>query len=261
MGIDKISFTGSAVAGRKVQEAAAKSNLKHVTLELGGKSPCLVFDDADFETAATQASQGFLLNSGQVCAASSRVLVQDGIAEKFCETVKARFEALRDAMGDPSSENVYLGPVADQAQFERVMSFLEAGKKDSEVLTGGGRFGEKGFFIEPTIFMDPATSSKIYTDEIFGPVLVVKTFNTEEEAIKLANDTSYGLAAYLHTTNVTRALRVSAALEAGSVYVNCDFGITPNTPFGGWKQSGNGSRESGRAGLMSYLQEKTVLIG
>jgi len=260
MDIDKISFTGSAAAGRKVQEAAAKSNLKRVTLELGGKSPRLVFDDADLETAVVQASQGFLLNSGQICAASSRTFVQEGIAGKFTEALKAHFEALSGAMGDPMSESTYLGPLADQAQFDRVMDFLEAGKHDAKTLTGGGRHGNKGYYIEPTIFVDPATNSKIYTDEVFGPVLVLKTFKTEEEAIELANGTRYGLAAYLHTKDLTRALRVSAELEAGSVYVNSDFAVTVNTPFGGYKESGNGGRESGRAGLMAYLQEKSVLI-
>jgi len=244
-----------------VQEAATKSNLKRVTLELGGKSPCVIFNDADFETAVAQASQGFLLNSGQICAASSRTYVQEDIAEQFTKALKARFEGFVGAMGDPSNDSTFLGPLADRAQFERVMNFLEIGKQDSKILTGGGRHGDKGNFIEPTIFVEPAMSSKIYTDEIFGPVLVLKTFKTEEEVIELANNTNYGLAAYLHTADITRALRVSAALQAGSVYINCDFGVTPNTPFGGWKESGNGARESGRAGLMSYLQEKSVLIG
>lgn len=261
MGIDKISFTGSGAAGRKVQEAAAKSNLKRVTLELGGKSPCVIFDDADFEVAVTQASQGFLVNSGQVCAASSRTYVQEGIAERFTQALKDRFEAFVGAMGDPSNDSTFLGPLADRAQFDRVMNFLEIGKQDSKLLTGGGRHGEKGNFIEPTIFVEPVASSRIYTEEIFGPVLVLKTFKTEEEALELANKTSYGLAAYLHTADLTRALRVSAAMQAGTVYVNCEFGVTPNTPFGGWKESGNGSRESGKAGLTAYLQEKSVLIG
>lgn len=140
------------------------------------------------------------------------------------------------------------------------MKFIEQGKKDAKVVTGGGRHGTKGNFIEPTIFLDPPTDSQIYTDEIFGPVLVFKTFKSEEEGIELANDTSYGLAAYLYTSDVTRALRVSAELEAGSVFVNTPFAITNNTPFGGFKESGNGSRESGKAGLMSYLEAKTVLI-
>jgi aldehyde dehydrogenase (NAD+) len=192
--------------------------------------------------------------------AGSRTYVQEAIAPKFIDALKAQFEGLAGAMGDPMSESTFLGPLADTAQFDRVMKFLEIGKHDAKVLTGGGRKGDKGNFIEPTIFLDPPSNSKIYTDEIFGPVLALKTFKTEEEAIEMANNTSYGLAAYIHTTDVTRALRVSAKLEAGTVYVNSNFGITVNTPFGGFKESGNGSRESGKAGLMSYLEAKTVLI-
>ena len=163
-------------------------------------------------------------------------------------------------MGNPLDASTFLGPVADRVQYDRVMKFIEQGKKDAKVVTGGGRHGDRGNFIEPTIFLDPPSDSKIYTDEIFGPVLVFKTFKSEEEAIELANDTSYGLAAYLYTSDVTRALRVSAELEAGSVFVNTPFAVTANTPFGGFKESGNGSRESGKAGLMSYLEAKTVLI-
>ena len=192
--------------------------------------------------------------------AGSRTYVQEGIAPKFIEAMKASFEGLSGAMGDPMSESTYLGPLADSAQLDRVLKFLEIGKKKAKVLTGGGRRGDKGNFIEPTIFMDVPSDSKIYTDEIFGPVLTLRTFKDEEEAIELANKTSYGLAAYLHTTDITRALRVSAELEAGTVYVNNNFGVTINTPFGGFKESGNGSRESGKAGLMSYLEAKTVLI-
>jgi aldehyde dehydrogenase (NAD+) len=290
MQISKISFTGSAMVGRKIQEASSKSNLKRVTLELGGKSASLVFNDADLENAVVQyvfmssfhccclsaaaftlpayllltsfrASQGFLLNSGQVCAAASRLFVQDGIAPKFLEALKARFEGISaGATGNPLDASTFLGPVADKIQYDRVMKFIEQGKKDAKVVTGGGRHGDRGNFIEPTIFLDPPTDSKIYTDEIFGPVLVFKTFRSEEEGIELANDTSYGLAAYLYTSDVTRALRISAELEAGSVFVNTPFAITTNTPFGGFKESGNGSRESGKAGLMSYLEAKTVLI-
>ncbi|KAK5188473.1 hypothetical protein LTR47_010820 [Exophiala xenobiotica] len=260
MDIDKISFTGSVQSGRKVQQAATNSNLKRVTLELGGKSPSLIFNDADMEMALTPASQGFLVNSGQVCAAASRTFVQEGIAPKFIEALKDKFEYFVHAMGDPLAPNTFLGPLADRIQLDRVMTFLEEGKKDAQVLTGGGRHGNKGNFIEPTIFLDPPKESKIYTDEIFGPVLVVKTFKTEAEVVKLANDTSYGLAAYLYTSDITRALRVSANLEAGSVFINGPFMPTINTPFGGLKQSGNGGRESGKHGLMSYLEPKSILI-
>lgn len=231
-----------------------------MTLELGGKSPSLIFNDADMETALTQASQGFLVNSGQVCAAASRTFVQEGIAPQFVEALKDKFEYFLHAMGDPLAPNTFLGPLADRIQFDRVMAFLEEGKKDAHVLTGGGRHGNKGNFIEPTIFLDPPTESKIYTDEIFGPVLVVKTFKTEAEVVELANDTSYGPAAYLYTSDITRALRVSANLEAGSVFINGPFMPTINTPFGGLKQSGNGGRESGKHGLMSYLEPKSILI-
>lgn len=186
--------------------------------------------------------------------------MQEEIAPKFIEALKAQFEGFAGAMGDPTDEQTYLGPLADVTQFDRVMKYLEIGKQDAQLLTGGSRKGDTGNFIEPTIFMDPPSNSKIYTEEIFGPVMVVKTFKTEEEVIAMANKTSYGLAAYLHTTDVTRALRVSAELEAGTVYVNGNFWVTPNTPFGGWKQSGNGSRESGKAGLMSYLEAKTIMI-
>ncbi|KAJ9501990.1 hypothetical protein H2202_002952, partial [Exophiala xenobiotica] len=260
MDINKISFTGSVQSGRKVQQAATNSNLKRVTLELGGKSPSLIFNDADMDMALTQASQGFLTNSGQICAAASRIFVQEGIAPKFIEALKEKFEHFVHAMGDPLAPNTFLGPLADRIQFDRVMAFLEQGKKDAQVLTGGGRHGNKGNFIEPTIFLDPPKESKIYTDEIFGPVLVVKTFKTEEEVVELANDTSYGLAAYLYTSDITRALRVSANLEAGSVFINGPFMPTINTPFGGLKQSGNGGRESGKHGLMSYLEPKSILI-
>jgi len=192
--IAKISFTGSAQSGRLVQIAAAKSNLKHVSLELGGKSPSIIFNDAHLENAVVHNSQGFLLNSGQVCVAGSRILVQKEIAPKFIEALKAAFINFSGAMADPTLESTYLGPLADKAQFDRVMGFLNDAKKDSvEVLTGGVRKGEQGQFVEPTILMNPDTSSRVYTDEIFGPVVVVKTFDTEEEAIELANATTYGL--------------------------------------------------------------------
>jgi aldehyde dehydrogenase (NAD+) len=194
MKIAKIAFTGSAAGGRAVQIAAAKSNLKHVSLELGGKSPALIFDDADLDNAITHNATSFLRNSGQICFAASRVLVQEGLAPKFIEGVKAAFEKAASKMGDSSLAETMFGPLADDKQFQRVMSFLEDGKAEGvEVLTGGGRLGDKGQFVQPTVLLNPGLKSKVYTDEIFGPVISVRTFKTEEEAIELANDTSYGL--------------------------------------------------------------------
>ena len=194
MQIAKIAFTGSAIAGRAVMAAAAKSNLKQVSLELGGKSPALIFDDADIDNAVEHSSVSFLRNSGQICYAASRVLVQEGIASKFIEAVKTAFENANKQMGDPSLSDTLFGPLADKKQFERVMGFLNDGKAEGlQYLVGGKRKGESGTFVEPTIILDPDLKSKVYTDEIFGPVISVKTFKTEEQAIEMANDTTYGL--------------------------------------------------------------------
>lgn len=194
MQIAKVAFTGSAVAGRAVMAAAAKSNLKHVSLELGGKSPALIFDDADLDNAVEHSSTSFLRNSGQICFAASRVLVQQRIAGKFIEAIKTAFESANKQMGDPSLQDTLFGPLADKKQFERVMGFLNDGKAEGvQYLTGGERKGDKGTFVQPTVILNPDLKSKVYTDEIFGPVISVKTFETEDEAIEMANNTSYGL--------------------------------------------------------------------
>ena len=268
MDIAKIAFTGSAVAGRKVMEAASKSNLKIVSLELGGKSPALIFDDAELDNAVEHTSLSFLRNSGQVCFASSRVLVQEGIAPKYIEGVKKAMEGAEKKMGDPSLEDTAFG---------RVMSFLTGAREEGvQVLVGGERKGDKGTYIKPTVFLNPDLNSKVYTDEIFGPVISVRTFKDEEEAIRLANDTTYGLGckfpntmrkvditnhytATVYTSDIARALRVAGKIEAGTVGINSAFNPSPQTPFGGFKQSGIG-RESGPEGLKGYVQPKTIHI-
>ena len=260
MQIAKIAFTGSATAGRAVMAAAAKSNLKHVSLELGGKSPALIFEDANLDNAINHTSDSFLRNSGQICFASSRVLVQESISAKYIEGVKVSFEKAAKQMGDPSLAETAFGPLADKLQFDRVMGFLTDAKKEGvQVLVGGERMGDKGTFVTPTVFLNPDLKSKVYTDEIFGPVISVRTFKDEEEAVRLANDTTYGLGSTIYTSDIARALRIAGQIEAGTVGINSAFNTSPQTPFGGFKQSGYG-RESGPEGIKEYLQPKTIHI-
>ncbi|KAF2640837.1 aldehyde dehydrogenase [Massarina eburnea CBS 473.64] len=259
MDIDKISFTGSGPSGQKVLEAAAKSNNKKVTLELGGKSPSLVFEDANLDNALVMNSDMFLFNNAQACIAASRLFVQSSIADKFIEGLKARFEGAVQAIGDPSAPTTMQGPLADLKQLERVLGYIEAGKSEGTLAVGGARHGDTGAFVKPTIFLNPSKTGKIYREEIFGPVLVISTFETEEEAIEMANDTSYGLSACVYTGSTSRALRVASKIKAGTIGVNGAFAPDNNTPFGGYKQSGIG-RELGKEGLYAYLQAKSVRV-
>ncbi|KAH8881870.1 aldehyde dehydrogenase [Thozetella sp. PMI_491] len=260
MKVAKISFTGSTATGRRVQIAAASSNLKKCTLELGGKSAALVFDDADIENALGCLSQAFLVNTAQVCAATTRLLVQDTISEQFIARLTERFKSLVELLGDPSSPETFAGPIVDEAQFTRVLDFINGAKAAGiQVAAGGGRHGDRGYFVEPTLLVNPPTSSSVYRDEIFGPVLCVVTFKTEAEAIAMANDTVYGLAASVFTSNTSRALRVSQEIVAGSVSINRPVVPDDRVPMGGMKESGYG-REGGIEGIMSYLDTKTIAI-
>jgi len=278
MDIQKIAFTGSAPAGRAVMQAAAKSNLKKVSLELGGKSPALIFEDAHIDNAVEFTSTGFLRNSGQICFASSRVLVQETIADQYIEKVKAAYAAAAKKMGDPSQKETVFGPLADKKQFDNVMRFLDGAREQGvQVVVGGERVGNKGAYVQPTVLLTKDTKATVYTDEIFGPVITVKTFKDEEEAVRLANDTTYGLGcksillpgrcvscadmyvATIYTGDIGRALRVAGQIEAGTVGINSSFNTSPQTPFGGFKQSGIG-RESGPEGLHAYLQPKTIHV-
>jgi len=239
-------------------KAAAGSNLKKVTLELGGKSPNIVFNDANIENAISWVNFGIFFNHGQCCCAGSRVYVQEGIYDKFVEQFKAR--AQKNVVGDPFGKDTFQGPQVSQVQFDRIMNYIDAGKSaGAKVEIGGNRKGTTGYFIEPTIFSNVTEDMKIMQEEIFGPVCSIAKFKTEDEIVKVANGTTYGLAAAVHTTNLNTAINVSNAIKAGTVWVNCYNMLSTQLPFGGFKESGIG-RELGEAALDNYTQQKTVSI-
>ncbi|XP_010550864.1 PREDICTED: aldehyde dehydrogenase family 2 member C4-like [Tarenaya hassleriana] len=257
MDIDKVSFTGSTEVGRKIMQAAAASNLKDVSLELGGKSPLLIFDDADIDRAANLALVGNFYNKGEVCVASSRVFVQEGVYDSF---VKKLVEKARDwTVGDTFDPTARQGPQVDKRQFEKILSYIDHGKREGATLVSGGNaIGDKGYFIEPTIFADVTDDMKIYQDEIFGPVMSLMKFKTVEEGIEMANNTRYGLAAGIVSKNIDLVNRVSRSIRAGAIWVNCYYGFDADCPFGGYKMSGIG-QDSGLEALHSYLHVKSVV--
>jgi len=254
--VDKVAFTGSTITGRKIMEAAAKSNLKKVSLELGGKSPHIIFESADLDQAANWAALGICYNSGQDCTAGSRLYVQDSIHDKFVGILVSKVKEL--VIGDGFHEKSGGGPVVSKGQYERVWGYIEAGKQEgAKVILGGTKRSGKGYYVDPTIFTDIKPNMKIVKEEIFGPVLSIGRFSTEEEAIALANDTTYGLGAGLHSNDANQCMRVSSALEAGTVWVNQYNMLNNNVPFGGKKQSGIG-RELGSHALEEYTSVKAV---
>ena len=259
-----ITFVGSLPTGKKIQEAAAKSNLKKVVLELGGKSPLLVFDDADMDKAAQRAQISIGQLSGQACFASSRVYVQENVADKFIEAYKKMFkESMK--IGDPLEPSTTQGAQADEMQYERVKGFLQLGREaidGTKVAMGGNvqQHENKGYFVEPTIFTSVPEDSRLLKEEIFGPVVSINTFKTEDEALAKANDTEYGLFASVFTKDISRALRVAKKMESGQVGINCASPTyAADMPFGGYKQSGQG-REGIGYSLDNYLEEKAVYI-
>lgn len=258
MDVDKVAFTGSTLVGRTIMKAAASSNLKKVTLELGGKSPNIVFNDADIEQAISWVNFGVYYNHGQCCCAGTRIYVQEGVYDKFIEAFKKRAQA--NAVGDPFKADTFQGPQVSQVQYDRIMGYIKEGKAEgATVEIGGERHGDKGYFIQPTIFSNVKPDMKIMREEIFGPVASVAKFSTEDEVIKLGNDSNYGLAAAVHTKDLNTAIRVSNALRAGTVWVNQYNMIHHQIPFGGFKESGIG-RELGEAALANYTQNKSVSI-
>jgi aldehyde dehydrogenase (NAD+) len=258
MDVDKVAFTGSTEVGHLIMEAAAKSNLKPVTLELGGKSPNIIFEDVDLDEAVEGAHMGLFANQGQSCCAGSRVFVEETIYQQFVEKSIAR--AKKRIVGDPFDSRTELGPLVDQSQFDKVMGYIESGRGEGATLAcGGDRIGNRGYFIQPTVFSDVQDEMTIAREEIFGPVMSVISFKGVDEAIARANRTNYGLAAAVWTRDIKKALAVSAAVRAGTVWVNCYNIMDTRAPFGGFKQSGIG-RELGEYGLQQYTQIKSVIV-
>lgn len=259
--VDRISFTGSTATGRKIV-AGSVGNLKRVSLELGGKGANIVFDDADLDAALDGALVGIYMNQGECCSAGSRLLLGAKIADEFLDRLISRVRALRT--GDPMAETTDLGALINETQLHKVLDYIDLGKKaGARILVGGERLGggdlDRGYFVEPTIFDQVRPDMRIFQDEIFGPVLSVSQFNTVDEAIRIANDTTYGLANAVWTNDLDRAVVVSRALRSGTVCVNTIIDGAPQLPFGGYKSSGFG-REMGTLGLDEFTEVKTTLV-
>uniref|UniRef100_UPI00358E4A4C aldehyde dehydrogenase X, mitochondrial-like n=1 Tax=Myxine glutinosa TaxID=7769 RepID=UPI00358E4A4C len=258
MDVDKVSFTGSTEVGRLVQQAAGRSNLKRVTLELGGKSPCIVLPDADLDFSAQLAHDALFFNMGQVCSAGSRTFVQEPVYNEFVE--RSVELANKRKVGDPFNLATQQGPQVDLDQFNKVMANIKLGSKQgAKLLCGGKRFGEIGYFIQPTVFADVTDDMTIARDEIFGPVQSIIPFKTLDDVIKRANDSRYGLAGAVFTNDLNKALQVAHGLRVGTVWVNCFNQHKVAAPFGGYKESGFG-RDLGECALQAYTEVKTITI-
>lgn len=256
--VDKVAFTGSTGTALKIAKAIADSGrCKPYTQELGGKSPALIFGDADIDNAVEKTYFGLFFNHGQCCCASSRVYVHESIKDEFSEKLIKKVHEHK--VGDPFEEGVQQGPQVDKLQFDRVMGYINEGKKVGEVLTGGARHGEKGYYIQPTVIANMPEDSKPQAEEIFGPVMGLSTFSDTDEVIARANNTSFGLAAGLFSSNINTVTRVSRALKAGTVWVNTYNVFDNNSPFGGFKNSGVG-REKSEYALSNYTAVKCVTM-
>uniref|UniRef100_A0A4W4GNZ1 Aldehyde dehydrogenase domain-containing protein n=1 Tax=Electrophorus electricus TaxID=8005 RepID=A0A4W4GNZ1_ELEEL len=258
MGIDKVAFTGSTKVGKLIQEAAGKSNLKRVTLELGGKNPNIVFADADLDSAVEQAHQGVFFNSGQCCTAGSRIFVEEPIYDEFVRRSVER--AKRRIVGSPFDPTTEQGPQISAEQQRCVLEFIESGISEGAKLECGGKAPfSKGYYIQPTVFSNVQDHMRIAREEIFGPVQQIMKFKTIEEVIERANNTEYGLTAAVFTSDISKAMAVSTAVQAGTVWINCFNALSCQCPFGGFKMSGNG-RELGEYSLREYTEVKTITV-
>lgn len=257
-GVDKLAFTGSTEVGKLVMEAAAKSNLKRVTLELGGKSPNIVFKDADLDHAIQTSSFGLFFNQGQCCCAGSRIFVEADIYDEFVQ--RSVEDAKNRAVGDPFNPKTEQGPQIDQEQMNKILDLIDSGNKEgAKMLCGGGRHGDRGYFVRPTVFADVQDHMRIAKEEIFGPVMQILKFSSVDELLERANKTEYGLAASVFTRDIDKALYFSSGLRAGTVWINCYDVFGAQVPFGGFKMSGIG-RELGEYGLQQYSEVKTVTV-
>lgn len=264
MDVDKVAFTGSTATGRTIMRAAA-SNLKNITLECGGKSPSVVFADANLEQAVKWTHSGGLFNQGEVCTATTRIYVEESIHDQFVEEF-IKYTKSTSTVGHPFDEATFQGPQVSQAQYEKVLDFIDIGKQEgAKVEMGGGAFkkttegGGGGYFIEPTVFSNISPTMRISREEIFGPVICISKFHSTSEAIALANDSSYGLAAAIFTENLRKGHAVAAKIQAGMVWLNSSGDSHWGIPFGGYKMSGIG-RELGSYALDAYTQTKAVHV-
>ncbi len=258
MDVDKVAFTGSTEVGHLIMKAAAETNLKRVTLELGGKSPNIVFADSDLDQAVEGSHFALFFNQGQCCCAGSRVFVEEKIYDEFVQRSTDR--AKRRTVGDPLDKKTEQGPQVDNDQFTKVLSYVDAGKKEgAKLMCGGERVGDRGYFVAPTVFADVKDDMKIAQEEIFGPVMSILKFKDMDELVDRANKTMYGLAAAVWTRDIGKAHHVANNVRAGTVWVNCYDVFDAAAPFGGFKQSGMG-RELGEYGLQQYSEIKTVTV-
>ena len=256
--VDKVAFTGSTEVGKLILKAAGESNLKKVSLELGGKSPNIVFDDADIEGAVRGAASAIFFNQGQCCCAGSRLFVEDKIFDKFVDGVSQQAKKIKIGPGlEPGTQ---MGPLVSQEQLDRVCGYLESGfAEGAKATVGGKRQGEKGYFVQPTVLVDTNPKMKVVQEEIFGPVVTAIPFKSTDEVVAQAHDTIYGLAAGIWTRDVSKAHRMAEQLQAGTVWINCYNVFDAAMPFGGYHQSGWG-REMGHDALDLYLQKKSVCL-